>query len=139
MIAKLENQYRFLSNFWSCFVVYDNIRYPSTENAYQAAKCLNKVDRKYFETCKASEAKRQGKIVKIRTDWENVKLDVMYNLLKQKFNIEPYRWMLLDTNEELIEEGNWWGDTYWDTCNGVGENHLGKLLMKVRSELRKES
>jgi predicted NAD-dependent protein-ADP-ribosyltransferase YbiA (DUF1768 family) len=35
---------------------------------------------------------------------------------------------------ELIE-GNWWGDTYWGVCNGVGENHLGKLLMKIRDYL----
>jgi predicted NAD-dependent protein-ADP-ribosyltransferase YbiA (DUF1768 family) len=43
--------------------------------------------------------------------------------------------MLKATGDEELVEGNWWNDTFWGVCNGVGENNLGKLLMKIRAEL----
>lgn len=137
MIAELTGKYRFLSNFWSCYVTYDGVQYPSVENAYQAAKCADPSQRKYFETCKASEAKHRGKVVKMRPDWDTAKVGVMASLLRQKFSAEPLRSLLLATGDEHIEEGNWWGDTFWGTCNGIGENMLGRLLMDVRADLRR--
>jgi ribA/ribD-fused uncharacterized protein len=138
MIKELSGEYRFLSNFWSCFIEYEGLLYPSVENAYQAAKCANELDKDYFLTCKASDAKRRGRIVKMRPDWEEAKLGVMLQLVRQKFQQEPLRTMLLATGDQEIQEGNWWGDLFWGTVNGVGENHLGKILMKVREELKND-
>jgi ribA/ribD-fused uncharacterized protein len=135
MITELIGEYRFLSNFWSCFIVYDKVTYPSVENAYQAAKCLRPSDRPYFETCKASDAKHRGRVVTMRPDWDEVKLEVMHFLVRQKFENEPLRTKLLETAPQSIEEGNWWGDKYWGTVNGLGENHLGKILVQVRDDL----
>lgn len=135
MIEELTGKYRFLSNFFSCFVTYDGVEYPSVENAYQAAKCKNKEDRSFFLTCKASEAKRRGRVIQMRSDWDAVKLEVMENLIRQKFLTEPLKSKLQSTVPDEIQEGNWWGDFYWGTVNGVGENHLGKILMKVRDEI----
>src|SRR4029077_1394506 len=138
MIKELSGEYRFLSNFWSCFIEYEGLSYPSVENAYQAAKCANKTERLYFLQAKAGEAKRKGKVVNVRSDWEDVKLGVMLQLVRQKFQQEPLKTMLLETGDKEIQEGNWWGDTFWGTVNGVGENHLGKILMKVREQLKND-
>jgi N-glycosidase YbiA len=135
MIAELTGEFRYLSNFWTCFIKYEGITYPSVENAYQAAKCKNPKDREKFTKIKSSEAKRLGRIVEIRDGWNAIRISIMYDLLKQKFSSDPLKWMLASTQQEEIQEGNWWGDTFWGTVNGKGENHLGKLLMRVRDEI----
>jgi ribA/ribD-fused uncharacterized protein len=114
--------------------------YPSLEHAYQAAKTIRHTDRFFFQELitTAGEAKRAGRRLKIRDDWESVKLDVMLTLLREKFKQPKFKSLLLSTDNEELVEGNTWGDTFWGVCNGKGENHLGKLLMKVREELRDE-
>ena len=74
--------------------------------------------------------------VKLREDWEQVKLLVMEDLVRQKFSKDPLKDRLLSTGSEYLEETNWWKDTYWGVCNGVGENILGQILMRVRDSLR---
>ena len=83
------------------------------------------------------EAKALGKKVTMRQDWNEVKLQVMWNLIYEKFtrNRKLYT-ALLSTGEAHIEETNWWGDKFWGTCKGEGENHLGKLLMKLRDKIK---
>ena len=137
VVTEFQGEYRFLSNFWSCFIEYELLTYPSVENAYQAAKCADKSDRLFFLTAKSSEAKRRGKVVKIRSDWDKVRLGVMLGLLRQKFSQEPLKSKLLATGNKILQEGNWWGDKFWGVSNGEGENNLGKLLMQVRGELQK--
>jgi ribA/ribD-fused uncharacterized protein len=127
---------RFLSNFWSCFIIAEGTWYPSVENAYQAMKMSNKLDRLRFVTIKASEAKKLGRTLPMRPDWDDVKLEVMYQLVKQKFADPMLGSHLLNTGDAELQEGNYWGDTYWGTVNGFGENHLGKILMRVREELK---
>jgi predicted NAD-dependent protein-ADP-ribosyltransferase YbiA (DUF1768 family) len=56
--------------------------------------------------------------------------------VKDKFSRNPeLRVKLLNTGDLQLVEGNYWGDTFWGVCNGKGENHLGKILMRVRKEL----
>lgn len=83
-------------------------------------------------------AKKMGRSVSLRPDWEDIKDDVMLEGLYRKFADDELAEWLLDTGDEELIEGNWWGDRYWGVCNGVGQNKLGKLLMKVREELVKE-
>jgi ribA/ribD-fused uncharacterized protein len=137
MIDSFSKEYRFLSNFYPCWVKLDGENYPSVEHAYQAAKTTDEQLRLYFQEpiVTSGEAKKAGRRLKIRQDWEDVKINIMYNLLKDKFLQPKFKTLLLSTQDEELIEGNWWGDTFWGICKGVGENHLGKLLMKVRSEL----
>jgi predicted NAD-dependent protein-ADP-ribosyltransferase YbiA (DUF1768 family) len=86
-----------------------------------------------------AEAKREGRKLKLRPDWEDVKIDVMYELLRSKFKLYDLADRLIKTGDSRLEEGNTWGDRVWGTVDGVGENNLGRLLMIVRSELRGES
>jgi N-glycosidase YbiA len=82
-------------------------------------------------------AKALGKRIELRKDWNDIKLDIMYKIVKNKFTQNPtLTKLLVDTNDKVIIEGNTWGDIYWGMCKGKGENHLGKILMKVRKEIR---
>jgi hypothetical protein len=140
MIDKFEKNKRFLSNFWECEVysVFDDIVYKSVEHAFQAAKTNIKEEKEAIRNCTTpGQAKRMGKIVTLRPDWEENKLVFMESFVRQKFitHQELLALLLATGNEELIE-GNTWGDVFWGVCNGIGENHLGKILMKVRDVLR---
>ena len=137
-INSFTGDYRFLSNFYPCAVWFAGDWYKSVEHAYQAAKTLDYEERCHIRKLKtAGEAKRAGMKVKLRPDWENIKLNTMKDLLKQKFdrdeNPDLYR-LLQNTGHAKLVEGNTWGDTYWGVCNGIGANHLGRMLMEVRDE-----
>lgn len=135
MINEFNGQYRWLSNFWLCPVVYDGLVYPSTENAYQAAKLVG-LNRMNFTVCSPGKAKRLGRELGNHTDWDIEKLEVMNAVLLQKFCPESFlAEKLIVTSPMEIVEGNAWNDTFWGVCKGEGENNLGKLIMAIRHNL----
>lgn len=137
VIDHFVGEYRFLSNFWPTIVHLDGRAYRSVEHAYQAAKTSDDGQRRYIqEQCsKPGDAKRYGRRVTMRFDWNDVKLDIMLSLLRQKFAESFMRNKLIATDDAELIEGNDWGDHFWGKCMGIGENHLGRLLMQVRSEI----
>lgn len=138
VIDKFDDEYRFLSNFYFCPLKLGGIIYPTVEHAFQAMKTKDKNERMKISLLNTpGEAKRAGRKVKLREDWEDIKLKVMEYLVGLKFNnyIDLKEKLLATGDIELIE-GNWWNDRYWGICKGKGENNLGKILMKVREELR---
>lgn len=138
-IRSFKGKYKFLSNFYPVFVNYGGIRFPSVEHAFQAAKSDDVEVRKLFAIAPtAKEAKRFGKQVKLTEGWDTKKISIMKSLLKQKFNHEPLRSMLLDTEDSILIEGNNHNDKFWGQVNGEGMNILGKLLMEVRDDMKKE-
>lgn len=139
-ITSFNGDYRWLSNFWHARVILDGVSYPTVENAYQAAKTLVPLARERFERCTPGEAKRLGRKVKMRSDWERVKLAIMRDLIAQKFAPgSRLAASLLATGKAEIIEGNSWGDRFWGVCNGTGQNHLGRLLMERRAILAGEA
>ena len=134
-IMRFRNEYDFLSNFYPARIETDGVVYYSAEAAYQAQKCRTPEERLQFVRVSADEAKRLGSRVQMREDWEAVRLPVMEQIVSAKFRQNPYlaEW-LLQTGTLLLQEGNTWGDTFWgvDVKNGIGENHLGKILMHLR-------
>lgn len=137
MINEFKGKYYFLSNFYSAPVMYDGLLYKNNEAAFQSAKVKDLERRKQFCELDPSSAKKKGRNVLLRNDWEKVKNQVMYECVKDKFtrNLDLQEKLLATGNEELVE-GNTWNDTYWGVCKGRGKNMLGKTLMKVREELR---
>ena len=136
MITSFSGKYEFLSNFYPSEVEYKGIKFPTVEHAFQAAKCKTKEEmQKFTEYETPGKAKRAGRKVDIRDDWEIVKLFIMEELLRQKFSNPAMVRKLLDTGRCILIEGNHWNDTFWGICDGKGENHLGVLLMKIRDEL----
>jgi len=127
----------FCSNFYDSPVMFDWSQYPTVEHAYQAAKTLNKAAREEIRLASTpGKAKRLGQQVDIRPDWEDVKVEIMRDLVWRKFQIPELAYMLLDTGDTILEERNYWGDTFWGICDGVGQNWLGKLLMETRERLQ---
>lgn len=139
MINEFRGKYRWLSNFWLDQVVYEGLVYPSTENAFQAAKSTDRSTRREFLSISPSEAKKLGMTIMLREDWDDIKLDVMKQLNHNKFTRGSYLAnKLLDTGHQVLMEGNTWKDVYWgvDLYTGIGANNLGKILMRIRTNLR---
>jgi ribA/ribD-fused uncharacterized protein len=136
-IDRFSGQFFGLSNFSPATVHLEGERYPTVEHAYQAAKTTVHEERRIIQFSPSpGMAKRHGQKATLRPDWEEIRLRVMEDLLRQKFMIPSYALLLLrhTKNAELIE-GNTWGDRFWGQVDGEGENHLGKILMKLRAEL----
>ena len=127
------NDRRWLSNMWPCKVFFNNLLFPSVENAYQSQK-NPRLEAKFVDITPI-EAKRKSKTVTIVPDWEARRLRVMRTLIAIKFEDQELAQQLIDTGDEPLIEYNWWGDTFWGVCSGKGENTLGKMLMKQRDYL----
>ena len=155
MITEFTGQYRFLSNFWDltqhahCVKCSFGITYPTVEHAYQASKSINKDIRLYISHLSTPDkARKEGRELATGSKWDRAKVQIMEDLVRQKFTgCNELKDMLLSTGIQQIMEGNRWNDTFWgaiwteDRFGGgewVGENHLGKILMKIREELRNE-
>ena len=139
-IREFQGPHRFLSNFYPATVMYDGLVFRSVEHAYQAAKTDDWEVRKKIQALeKSGDAKKAGYRVPLREDWDRIKFGIMETLVRRKFEIPELRNKLLMTGDQDLIEGNWWGDTFWGVCRGKGENHLGKILMKIREEIRKEA
>lgn len=143
-ITDFRDKHNFLSNFYPSPVEMDGVEYPTIEHAFQAAKVHDFAQRRAIRAADSpSKAKRMGRKVKRRDDWFDVNLSIMESLVRQKFTRYPdLREKLLNTGDVPLIEGNNWNDKFygciWDTHQSkwVGENHLGRILMKVREELR---
>lgn len=164
--------YRFLSSFHLHSIEYEDIVYPSNENAYQASKILVEGDQPFlivvdpnvptlrkitkldFAGFTPTQAKSKGRMLSLRADWlqklpnnqivfdssgvliEQVRDKIMYELNVQKFSNPYLKNLLLSSGDKHLEETNWWKDDYWGVCNGDGLNKLGRILMKIRSDIR---
>jgi ribA/ribD-fused uncharacterized protein len=136
-IMEMRGPTKWLSNYEETEVVFEGMIFNSTEAAFQAAKTLDLDERKKFTKMSPSEAKKAGQTVKLRSDWESVKEDVMYQVVMDKYLRNVFlKEKLLATGEVHIEEGNHHGDRIWGTVDGVGLNLLGKITMRIRTELR---
>lgn len=138
IIKQFSGDYRWLSNFWNSEIVHKGIKYPTNEHFYQAMKTKDLDLRiKFSELGSPAEAKKLSHEIKVRDDWDETKLKVMEFGLRQKFNHTHLKKKLIDTGSVDIYEGNTWNDRFWGVDLGTleGENNLGKLIMKIRSEL----
>jgi len=134
-----ENGYDFLSNFYYSSVSYDGKLYPTVEHAYQAAKTTDENVREIIRKANSPGiAKKLGQSINVRNDWSTTKIVVMKNLIRDKFSSPFLMHRLLQTGDAKLVLNNKWNDKFWGVCRGVGENWLGKILMEVRDELRKQ-
>jgi len=146
-ICGFFGEYRWLSNFYPCPVTYGGQTFPSSENAYQAAKFPNRTDRLNFYGVTAAASKKLGrKAPLIPEEWDKVKLDIMREIVFNKFlKNEDLRLKLLETGDKYLEETNSWKDMFWGVHSPssniekkhsilkIGKNELGMILMGVRA------
>jgi ribA/ribD-fused uncharacterized protein len=157
VIAQFRGEYSFLSNFYRCEVRYKRRTFLTAEHAFQWAKTTDAGIAEMIRTAnKPSEAKRLGRVAPLRPDWEETKVDVMREIVVCKFSQRALSVRLLGTEDHTLVEGNTWGDRFWGatwvdadqkrmtdrvwavgiTQYLVGGNHLGQILMDVRSQMR---
>ncbi len=151
MVLNFAGQFYFLSNFSPSVIRYDRREWDSAEHVFQAMKTRNKEQQEEVRLAHTpGEAKRVGRRVVLRRDWEEVKDKIMADILFEKFRQNPELLeRLLSTNDDALVEGNNWCDNYWGRCfcgkcylrraeePNLGRNRLGELLMDTRDIFRK--
>ena len=115
VISSFTGKYTFLSNFYPAPVTYMGQTYANNEAAFQAQKTSCAKEQQQFSIFRLhnpAEAKKRGKKLTLRPDWDKVKISLMYEICMCKF------------------------DYFWGKVNGNGENQLGLILMDVREKLK---
>jgi len=144
-VEYFREKYFPFSNFSNHRVYYGGNEYATSEHAFQAAKATNETDRAYVAAATSpTKAKRRGREIACRSDWDEVKDTIMLHIVYLKvLQNEDVRLLLLGTGEEELIEGNWWKDDYWGKVkrNGKweGRNVLGRTFMLVRDILRTQA
>jgi ribA/ribD-fused uncharacterized protein len=143
-ITSFRGRYRFLSNFHPCpkGVLLEGHLYQTSEHAYVAAKTTSEEERHQISLLPGpGGAKQYGKYMVTRPDWHRVRLGLMIKIVTSKFERdEDLLELLYHTGDQNLVEGNTWHDNYWGnctcgkraSCQGDGENNLGRILMSVR-------
>lgn len=146
VITVFDGDFAFLSNFYYSPIRIGGIDFPTVEHAFQALKTYSIDEQKKIAAAPTpGEAKRMGRRVTLRPDWEEVKEAAMLMCLREKFTIPKLREKLLETGDTYLVEGTLWHDNEWGSChceqcvNKIGKNKLGNLLMQVRKEIRNAS
>jgi ribA/ribD-fused uncharacterized protein len=140
VIDSFRGEYFFLSNFYIRPVYYKGHWYKSSEHAFQAQKATNEPDRQYVADANIpADAKRRGREILCRDDWDDVRIPEMGMVVYCKFSQNEWiRNKLCETDDAILIEGNWWHDDFWgmvkDTQgNWVGTNYLGRITTSVRN------
>ena len=143
-IKEFKGKYNKLSNFYPAPIYFAHIKFPTVEHAFVASKSDDPMfwyKIQMIPADKAGKAKRLGRKIQLRDNWDNIKLTFMKKFLIQKFLLKEFGSFLKSTGNVKLIEGNHWHDNYWGDChcyecqNIIGQNHLGILLMEVRSIL----
>ena len=146
MIKFSRNNYPSFSNFHMAPIVFQGLTYSSSEAAFQSMKTIDYEERLQFTQLSPSAAKKMGRKIQLRPDWEEIKYPIMVEICYAKFTQNPaLKYLLLNTgDEEIVENTTAWHDNIWGNCecpkciNIKGQNLLGKALMEVRERLVKE-
>ena len=137
VINRFKGEYDFLSNRFPCQVLWEGLEYPSAESAFQASKCAVESEREAFTRCSIQRATLRGRAMNPLPSWEETRLDIMKSILNAKFEQNPTLMQRLDdTKNHILINGNDKLETYWgvDLYSWQGENHLGKILMRIRGK-----
>ena len=141
VINQFKDAYAFLGNRFPCRFVWQGLTYGSAEAAFQASKCADVSERKVFANCSTNKAVQKGKELIPFPGWEEAQLDIMESILTAKFEQNPRLMMMLaETEDRILINGNNKHETFWglDLFSWTGENHLGKIIMKIREKEMKK-
>lgn len=135
-IVSFTGRYAFLSNFAASPIFIRGAEFATVEHAFQSWKMTSLEHALLVKQCSTpGSAKRLARALPLRSDWNQIKLAVMYECCKVKFSDGHMRSQLLATGDSILIEGNTWGDDYWGHCTARGQNWLGKILMSIRREV----
>lgn len=164
MITTFRGMYWFLSSFAQipCPAPWlDGAIAPTREHSFQACKAVSPDQARWvLDAPDPGEAKKRGRQVRAWLNWDQIRREVMLDLILGQLGSQPpFRVMLAGTAGETLVEGNHWGDVYWGAVpvtagiiypggNGppplwkpdeaspqtwlCGDNWLGRVLMMAR-------
>jgi ribA/ribD-fused uncharacterized protein len=140
-IKGFSGEYRWLSNFYQLEYPINFLgqEFNTTENLYQAMKCNDYEDFVTIANSSPALAKKLGRQVKLVKNWDLIRLQTMEFVQLLKYEQPTLRNLLIETGDAYIEETNHWNDIFFGVCNGIGENHLGKIIMKIRKHIKDSS
>ena len=131
-----RNEYWFLSNMYPCEIRVNGLVFTCAEACFQSFKTTDLNERKKFQEIDGFKAKKLGRSVSLRSDWNDIRIEVMSRVIHAKFKQNPdLTKKLKDTGDLPIIEDNTWKDTFWGVCNGKGYNLLGQILMNERDRI----
>lgn len=130
-----------LMPYWMIGGRYSLSLFGSSEHLYQACKSD---DIAWVEIILSQESSHKTKTLArkmigtthaLRPGFHKNKVALMRWIVTEKFLQNPVLMgRLKDTGDEVLIEKNYWGDTFWGQCKGVGKNHLGQILMDIRKQ-----
>ena len=138
-IVKFRGPRSPLSNFYECNIEVWDVKFPTTEHAYNYRKAIEMGYHVTAESIRRASTAREAQIIAndIETDdiWTDMKQKVMYQLLQEKVRQCPaFRDELRSTNEKILVEDT--GNEYWGRGrSGKGLNMLDHLLMTLRRNM----
>lgn len=137
VIGPFYEECGFLSNLHRSPFIYKGKIWQTSEHAYQAMKTKDEDEQEHVRSqTTPGRAKRAGQKVTLRDDWEDVKVGIMKDILREKFSDPKLQGLLLKTDPKPLVEINYWGDRFYGVCEGKGFNVLGQILMEIREELK---
>ena len=140
---KVWQPYGCFSNFSEHGIVIQGVHWSTVEHYYQAQKFIGTeyeaVVPIIHTASSPEEAASLGRCPtrKVHPEWDIRKTQVMRKAVFTKFITHAdIREILLSTNEQLLVEDSP-RDYFWGCgADRTGQNHLGKILMSVREEIR---
>lgn len=136
-ITKFRGDYNFLSTMYECDIRWLDLDFDCLESAIAASMTLDRDIQELIATMEVEKVQQLSKVFDVRDDWDDIKIPVVTKLTEIKFtsNIGLYNRLLATGGMEIIE-GNDFYETFWGMCNGEGRNEYGKILMRLRRDLR---
>ena len=140
VIDSFDGENAFLSPGFDCPVMLpgDDLLFPSFEHALQASRTTDISKRAAIRDAKsARDAKKLGSKVDVSSNWKENCAGIAEKLLRDKFfRNKELKAKLLKTEHRTLKFVNNYGDQFWGiTADGKGQNKLGKLLEKIRTEI----
>ena len=139
-IGFYEREYYVFSNFSAFVIMWKGNFCLTSEHAYHTEKFededLKEAIRKTMSAHDSQKLSHEHRD-RYRKDWNEVKLGIMKEILREKVRQHPYilKKLIESGDRELIEDS--WRDDFWGWGpNKDGANHLGKLWMEVREEVK---
>lgn len=135
-INKFAGDYAFLSMSYRYPIEYKGVTFPSLEHAYHAMKSDNPADwERLSGYIRPVNVRAASRTIKMRSDWNMIRDSILLELNMIKFSDPVLRQKLNDTGDSVLVYDNRDGDQYLGVFNKVGDNMLGKTLMKIRDSL----
>lgn len=139
-VKSFDGEFDFLNMFYNCKVIVGKFTYLNAYSAFTASKCKNENEKRAFTRLNAIKSKKKSKRLLKRDDWDDVKVDIMKEIQRAKFEQNPELKEKLLKIDGYIENQVMYTDLFWgkNISQNKGKNMLGKIIMELRDEFKNQ-